>query len=490
MRRRRTRKRQPIGKKGLAHTDTRIFPIAAAGICLFSLSVGAAFLGGGGRSFLAGGPAGQGREAVQETEAALLGKSFYERELVMAPEDYANVAISQVTDYVNIRQEATTASPVVGKLYNNCAATILGPVNGQGGVWYQIRSGTVSGYVKAQYFITGAQAEAIAKNVGTEYATINTSALRLRSEPNLTSEVLTTLKQGTEYVVLEEKDGFARLSVDADMEGYVSMDYIKIRVDFKQAVSLEEEAQDGERAPAGAGEDSGAPSVHQISRTDGGGADPAASSQTIAASPVKEDGKEQVQAPAQGTAQAAGGAAVTSKALVGTGGSGSPGGQTAGPGGGSGSGGAAGPGGASGPGGSAAGPGGAAAPDGSSSAITSATRTAIVAYAKQFLGNPYVYGGSSLTNGADCSGFVMRIYEHFGIDTGRSSRDQAANGQEIKIDAVQPGDLLFYASGSTINHVAIYIGGGQVIHAASAKSGIMISPWDYRTPCKAATFLD
>ena len=538
MRRRRTRKRQPIGKKGLAHTDTRIFPIAAAGICLFSLSVGAAFLGGGGRSFLTGGPAGQGREAVQETEAALLGKSFYERELVMAPEDYANVAISQVTDYVNIRQEATTASPVVGKLYNNCAATILGPVNGQGGVWYQIRSGTVSGYVKAQYFITGAQAEAIAKNVGTEYATINTSALRLRSEPNLTSEVLTTLKQGAEYVVLEEKDGFARLSVDADMEGYVSMDYIKIRVDFKQAVSLEEEAakqaeetrrrqeaaeaiqkwqdvkmveakadstggssgqsgtpgggsaQDGERAPAGAGEDSGAPSVHQISRTDGGGADPAARSQTIAASPVKEDGKEQVQAPAQGTAQAAGGAAVTSKALVGTGGSGSPGGQTAGPGGGSGSGGAAGPGGASGPGGSAAGPGGAAAPDGSSSAITSATRTAIVAYAKQFLGNPYVYGGSSLTNGADCSGFVMRIYEHFGIDTGRSSRDQAANGQEIKIDAVQPGDLLFYASGSTINHVAIYIGGGQVIHAASAKSGIMISPWDYRTPCKAATFLD
>ncbi len=113
-----------------------------------------------------------------------------------------------------------------------------------------------------------------------------------------------------------------------------------------------------------------------------------------------------------------------------------------------------------------------------------------MAYAKQFLGNPYVYGGSSLTNGADCSGFVMRIYEHFGIDTGRSSRDQAANGQEIKIDAVQPGDLLFYASGSTINHVAIYIGGGQVIHAASAKSGIMISPWDYRTPCKAATFLD
>ncbi len=124
-----------------------------------------------------------------------------------------------------------------------------------------------------------------------------------------------------------------------------------------------------------------------------------------------------------------------------------------------------------------------------SSAVISATRTALVAYAKQFLGNPYVYGGSSLTEGTDCSGFVMRIYEHFGIQTGRNSREQAANGRPIAIEAVQPGDLLFYASGNTINHVAIYIGGGQVIHAASAKTGIIISPSNYRTPCKAVTFL-
>ena len=84
----------------------------------------------------------------------------------------------------------------------------------------------------------------------------------------------------------------------------------------------------------------------------------------------------------------------------------------------------------------------------------------------------------------------MRIFEHFGISTGRSSRDQAAKGREIAIDAVQPGDLLFYASGDYINHVAIYIGGGQVIHAASSRTGIVISPANYRTPYKAATFLD
>ena len=100
-----------------------------------------------------------------------------------------------------------------------------------------------------------------------------------------------------------------------------------------------------------------------------------------------------------------------------------------------------------------------------SAVYNSAVRTAIVAYAKQFLGNPYVYAGTSLTNGADCSGFTMRIFEHFGVTTGRTSRDQAANGKEISLDQIQPGDLLFYASGKTINHVALYIGNGQIVHA-------------------------
>ena len=114
----------------------------------------------------------------------------------------------------------------------------------------------------------------------------------------------------------------------------------------------------------------------------------------------------------------------------------------------------------------------------------------MVAYAKQFLGNPYVYGGTSLTDGADCSGFTMRIYEHFGIDIGRSSRDQAVKGREIPIESVQPGDLLFYASGDYINHVAMYVGGGQIIHASTKKTGITMCTAYYRTPYKAVTFLD
>lgn len=118
-----------------------------------------------------------------------------------------------------------------------------------------------------------------------------------------------------------------------------------------------------------------------------------------------------------------------------------------------------------------------------------ASRSAIVAYAKQYVGNPYVYGGTSLTNGADCSGFVMRVYEKFEISTGRNTRQQANNGREISVSEVQPGDLLFYGSGGEISHVGIYMGDGKIVHAANKNLGITIGRSDYRTPIKAVTFL-
>lgn len=125
-----------------------------------------------------------------------------------------------------------------------------------------------------------------------------------------------------------------------------------------------------------------------------------------------------------------------------------------------------------------------------SSKVVSASRNAVVAYAKQFLGNPYVYGGTSLTNGADCSGFVMSVFSHFGINTGRSSREQAGKGKTIPVDQVQPGDLLFYASGDYINHVGIYVGDGKIIHSSNPATGICYASANYRTPCKAVSFFD
>ena len=339
-----------------------------------------------------------------------------------AGSDYDNVAISRVSNYVNVRAEANTSSAVVGKIYNNCAATILATVDGEGGDWYQIQSGNVKGYIKAQYFITGAEAEAVARQVGTSYARVaNTSTLRLRESPSLESRTLDLLSPEAEYEVIGEEGDFAKISVDNDLVGYVFKDYIDIRVEFDQAVTAEEEKK--QQADEAKRKEEAKEAIERLEEV------------------KKEASKAETKAPE------------TTKAPAGPG---------------------------SGPGSSSSGGG----------AVESATRSAIVAYAKQFLGNPYVYGGTSLTNGADCSGFTQAIYAHFGITTGRSSRDQAARGTEIAVGEVQPGDLLFYASGNYINHVAMYIGGGQVIHASTERTGITISPSNYRTPCKAVTFLD
>lgn len=117
----------------------------------------------------------------------------------------------------------------------------------------------------------------------------------------------------------------------------------------------------------------------------------------------------------------------------------------------------------------------------------------IAAYAVKYVGNPYVYGGSSLTRGADCSGFVMRVYEHFGYHLSHSSAAQAGEGREVAVSSIQPGDLLFYRSGGRISHVTMYIGNGKVVHASNSapypKGGIKISSVHYRTPCRAVRII-
>ena len=111
-------------------------------------------------------------------------------------------------------------------------------------------------------------------------------------------------------------------------------------------------------------------------------------------------------------------------------------------------------------------------------------------YATQFVGNPYVWGGTSLTNGADCSGFVQSVYANFGVSLPRTSYEQQNAGTEVSYADAQPGDLFFYGNGSSINHVAIYIGGGRVVHASSPKSGIKISGAYYRTPVKVVRVIN
>ncbi len=118
-----------------------------------------------------------------------------------------------------------------------------------------------------------------------------------------------------------------------------------------------------------------------------------------------------------------------------------------------------------------------------SSSTTSSKTTGIkvASYAKQFVGNPYVYGGTSLTKGADCSGFVQSVYKNFGISIPRTSREQSTYGKKVSINSLQPGDILFYAQNGTVNHCGIYIGDGKIVHASNAATGIKISNYNYRS---------
>ena len=120
---------------------------------------------------------------------------------------------------------------------------------------------------------------------------------------------------------------------------------------------------------------------------------------------------------------------------------------------------------------------------------TSSSGASAASYACQFVGNPYVWGGSSLTNGADCSGFVMAVYAQFGISLPHNAAAQSNCGTQVSLSALEPGDLIFYSNGGGISHVAMYIGGGQIVHAASSRDGIKISAYNYHTPVKAVRFL-
>jgi Cell wall-associated hydrolases (invasion-associated proteins) len=373
-------------------------------------------------------------EQLLDTNALLAKVGIEEIAEVITVSPYANVAISRVNEYVNIRSEESTEGEIVGKVYNNAAATIIRTVEGEGGDWYEIKSGSVHGYIKSEFFVTGAEAERIAKEVGEVVATVvGTPTLRLRKEAAASLEefendeanrTLTLLSEGSEYAVLEEtEDGlFVKIQVDTDLIGYVSSEFVDVNVEFEKAISIEEEEKAKEEAERRKKE-----AAEAIARAEAAKKEKARQDAARNSANTNRNSTNNTSAPA----------AVTG-----------------------------------------------------GSEVSSATRDAIIAYAKQFLGNPYVYGGTSLTNGADCSGFTSSVYANFGISTGRSSRDQAVRGRDIAIADIRPADLILYASGGTINHVAMYIGNGQVIHASTARTGIIISNAYYRTPYKAVTFLD
>lgn len=323
-------------------------------------------------------------------------------------EDEDVLIIAQVNDYVNIRNTPGTDGEIVGKLYNNSVGTLIA----KDGDWYQMKSGNVEGYVKAEYFKSGDEAKKIADEVGNKVATVNTETLKVRSEADLEATVLGLVPGGEELSVLDEENGFVKVSIE-EGDGWVSEDYVILATEYVTAESVEEEK---ERL-----------AKEEQAKEDARKAAKAAEERLK----EKEKAKEKKAQEAQESAQDSAPEKAPQEEPV-------------------------------------------TAPVSSGSGLGQS----VADFAVQFVGNPYVYGGTSLTNGADCSGFVMSVYKNFGVSLPHSSSADRHVGYNVgSLAEAQAGDLVCYSG-----HVGIYIGNGQIVHASTAATGIKISDANYRTP--------
>lgn len=366
-------------------------------------------------------------EPEMVAEEAWETAEFAENELPQTASEFADIAVAQVNHYVNVRQEPDTESEILGKLYDKSAATVLETTEDG---WYRITSGSVNGYVKAEYVVVGD--EELARSVGTRLATVTTTTLFVRTEPTTEAKVLTMLPDGDDVVVTDEStEGWAKVST-ADGDGYVALDYVTLSTEYIHAESkAEEEArlarEEAERqAAARAAEEARKAREAEAARA-------AAEQEAARRAAEKQEAKK------SGAGSSSGSSAGSSSGGSAGSGSGSSAGQSA--------------------------------------QTASSNGQAVVDYARQFLGNPYVYGGNSLTNGTDCSGFVKGVYAAFGINLPRTSAEQRSVGYAVSLSEIQPGDIVCYSG-----HVGIYAGNNTLIHASNEKTGITLtSPVTYRS---------
>lgn len=328
---------------------------------------------------------------IEETAISSMDKTVPQKERELAAkkeeEGFKSLVIAKVNDYVNVRSIPSEEGDILGKLYDKSVGEFVEEENG----WYKIVSGSVTGYVKGEYCVTGEDAVSLAKDVGTRIATVNTTTLYVREEPTTESSVIGMVPIEDQLLVSEELDGWLKVDIE-EGKGYVSMDYVTLSTEFVKAESkAEEEARLAkEAAERRAAQEAAARAAGKSSKSSSG-------SQTVTPPVISGSGSE--------------------------------------------------------------------------------LGKSVANFACQFVGNPYVYGGTSLTNGADCSGFVMSVYANFGVSLPHSSAADRNVGTAVGgLENAQPGDIVCYSG-----HVGIYVGGGQIVHASTSKTGIIVSNASYRS---------
>ena len=351
-------------------------------------------------------------------------------------EEKIGLAVAAPNVYLNIHTDASLGSEVIGKLYSNDVAKIL---QDNGGDWVKIKSGSLVGYVLGEYLVKGDEAALLSELVKKNVAVVDNSENEVKVHKNKSEKnVIMTVSQGEQIEVREnmeeETDGWIEVATE-NGKGYVKMEDVSVTDSYPVAETAEEQQERIENATVKDIADDAQKKAEKASEV----AQAAAQKAEEAASIVEDENAEPTKAEEKAAETAL---AVAEKAQI-------------------------------------------AADNTKETAETAKkemlnhgaeTGQAVADFALQFVGNPYVWGGSSLTHGTDCSGFTMAVYSNFGV--GLPHYDASQRGYGIGIDSLsdaRPGDLIcFYG------HVGIYIGDGMMVHASNARDGIKVSRADYR----------
>lgn len=359
---------------------------------------------------------------LDEEQILAMGRST--EDMNQEENEYAKLAIANVDKYVNIRSIPSTDGKVLGKIYNGAVAHII-ETAGEEEDWFHVTSGSVEGYIKAEYFISGTDAAAIIDDYVTRYAQVKASRLNVRKDTTTDSKRIGYLDQGEKAKIVENLGEWLRVEYSQGQTGYVSAEYVEITEEFTYAISIEEEQAEIARQKA---------LEERRKQEEEKKAQEAAALAAQQAQAAQQEGQasDPVQAGSDGQA-------VDPVQTV--------------------------------------------APAGDYG-TTQELRDSLVEYALQFVGNPYVNGGNSLTKGTDCSGFTKLIYGEYGYSLGRTPASQLSSaGRSVDYSEIQKGDIICYSSngGKSCTHVAIYIGDDMIVHAANSKKGICTQKAQYST---------